>query len=208
MTFPLPDVTLAQVLQRLAAAAIVAGVYGYVVAAAAALSGDRGPTFDGRRTLNPLDHADVLGVLAAVFYRVTWVRPLDVDFSSLKRPRLAPIVIVLASVVAMVALAALAVFLRQVVATRLVLTAALQVTAVLTATAEVALATAVIGLLPVPPLLGSVLWGAVVPGAERHLRDRRVLIAGYALVLVLLVSGLALAVARSVWRGFFGLLGF
>jgi hypothetical protein len=208
MNIPLPDVTLPQVLQRLLAAAVVSGVYGYVAALVASMAGERGPTYDGRRTVNPLVHADIVGVLAAIFFRVTWLRPMELDTKEMRSPRLGALVVVLAGPLAMAALAVLATLARRLVVTTLPLSAAVQATSALAAVAEVAVATGLVGLLPLPPLLGGLWWAVVAPGAERWARDRRVLVAGYVVVAALLMTGLLDGPIRWAWRSFFGLLGY
>lgn len=208
MPIQLPDVTLPQVLQRIVAALVVSGVYGFVAAAVAGALGDRGPAHDGRRTLSPFGHLDVFGVVAAVFFRVTWVRPIDLDVRETRQPRLTPLVLLLANVLAMAGLGAVALLLRQVVTAQLPLTAALQASSVLSAVSEVAVATAVVGLLPLPPLLGGSLWAVVSPGSERLETQKRFMLGGYVVVFALLLSGVLNAPSRALWQGFARLLGF
>lgn len=208
MFLSIPDVTLTQVFQRIGAALITFGVYGWTVATTARALGDRGPAQDGRTSLNPLTHLDPLGVLALIFYRVGWVRAVAIDLGETKRPRLAAAAILLASVFAMVALGVIAVLLRPVVVSQLGLTAALNVNALLTTTAEAAIATGVVGLLPFPPLLGYLTWGLVKPGREHAARRRWVVFAGYGVMMLLMLSGVLGTVVEALGQGFMRVLGF
>lgn len=49
--------------------------------------GDPTPRRNGRLTLNPLSHLDVVGTLALVFFRFGWAKPVPVNPLNLKNPR-------------------------------------------------------------------------------------------------------------------------
>ena len=82
----LPDITLSQLLLRASAAFIVLAVYGLVAVWASRRSGDHGPVHDARLTPNPFVHLDVLGIITAIFFRVTWLRDLKADARAFKQP--------------------------------------------------------------------------------------------------------------------------
>ncbi len=50
----------------------------------------------GRLTLNPLRHLDPIGTIALLFFGFGWARPVPVNFSNLRRPRLHMIWVALA----------------------------------------------------------------------------------------------------------------
>ena len=81
------DVTLQQVLFRLAAYAAVAAVHGWALAAAAGLAGDPGPRYDGRRTLDPFAQGDPFGAACAAVFGLSWIRPMALDGTALRSPR-------------------------------------------------------------------------------------------------------------------------
>lgn len=202
----LPSLTLAQLLYRLVAVSIVIGVHGWAVAYLADRLGDPGPRYDGRRTLNPLSHLDVIGLVFGLFFRVTWIPRVDVDVSKLRgRVGGAVIVIVGASVVlAIVSLAAL--FVRPWLLSLLPNDAALLASALLNTTADIAIATALVQLLPFPPFVGALLvpstarWKAVWIGpTARWIGIAIVVLAG----LSGWIPGLVSVVTRT-WRALLG----
>ncbi len=56
-------------------------------AAAADYLGDPTARLSGRKTLNPLAHIDILGLLAMLLFGFGWAKPVPVDPSNLKNPR-------------------------------------------------------------------------------------------------------------------------
>lgn len=207
MDLSLPSITLAQLLQRLAATALVIGAYGWTVAFVADRLGDPGPRYDGRRTLNPLSHLDVVGLAAALFFRVTWVPRIDVDVTKL-RGRFAGAVVVVASGSATLALlSVLALQVRPLLAGFLPDDVAMAVSGILNATATIAIATAAIQLVPLPPFGGAIL-------APLGARARSIAMGpiarwlGVAVVLILGLSGWLPAVVSQLDRGWRSLVGF
>lgn len=185
----IPDVTLSQLLQRIAAAAIVLAVYGFVTTWAIRRVGDRGPAYDGRLTLNPLAHLDIVGLLAIIFFRVGWIRPLDFDSREFARPRIDGLIVIAISSLAMLLVATAALFARQIVFRTFEISAGLAITGVLSAAADIAVRSAMLGLLPIPPLMGVLLWSAARPGSESHAKESRVKVVGVVAVVALLLSG-------------------
>ena len=104
------DVTLQQVLFRLAAYAVVAAVHGWALAAAAGLAGDPGPRYDGRRTLDPFAQGDPFGAACAAVFGLGWIRPMALDRTALGR--LGRVAAVLAALAAVLLLALAATLLR------------------------------------------------------------------------------------------------
>jgi len=208
MGLSLPDITLNQVLLRVGAALLTLGAYGLAAAVASRAAGDRGPAYDGRLTPNPFTHLDVIGLVAAVFYRVTWMRPLGADPREFKRPLLGSALLVAAGTLAALALAFLALLARPLVLRMIGSNAGFTAAALLDNTFEVAAATALLNLVPLPPLLAGVLWGAA-GGRARELAERPATrVIGTVLVAVLLVSGAAAPVFATWWRFLRGLAGF
>lgn len=205
----IPELSLGQVLVRLGAALITVGVYGGVAALAARALGDRGPAHDGRLTVSPFSHLDLVGLFAAVFFRVTWPRPLAVDPKELKRPLPGASVLVLISTASLIALAAVALVARPLALRLLAGSAGLALANLLSVTYEVAIATALFNLVPIPPLLGEVVVRAARPGRLADAWGRpSTRIAGTVAAAVLLASGAATPVFRTLWRVGRELLGF
>ena len=179
-----PDLTLQQIGMRLAAMVIVAAVHGAAVAGAAVLLGDRGPRHDGRLTLVPSAHLDVVGTLSAVVFAMGWTRPVAVDPAALRFGRAGPALIVLAGTIALVATALAFLALVRPALEALSYTSGIAVAAALRVGAELSLWMAVLNLLPVPPLTGAHLLSALglrVP--------KRAVLVSTAALLLLIASG-------------------
>jgi hypothetical protein len=203
----LPLLSLPQVLHRGAAALIVVALYGLVLTWAVRLAGDEGPTQDGRLTLAPWRHLDLVGLVAAVFFRVAWVLPLEVEVARFRRPWLAVPLVLVGSGLVLVGLGAVAMALRPLAITGIPGEGGRVVSSVLSATFDIAVLTAFWNLIPWPPFTGTLGWGLVRPGAERRARIGAVRAVGTLLLLVVLVSGIAStpAAAITAWmRAAFG----
>ena len=155
------DVTLQQVLFRLAAYAVVAAVHGWALAAAAGLAGDPGPRYDGRRTLDPFAQGDPFGAACAAVFGLSWIRPMALDGSALGR--LGRVAAALAGLAAVRLLALVAALLRGPVLTAAAGTLPLYGVAFLETLALVALGFAILNLVPLPPFAGGHFLLAALP---------------------------------------------
>lgn len=208
MDLSLPDITLNQVLLRSGATLITLSVLGVATVLAARWAGDRGPAYDGRLTLSPFAHLDVIGLIAAVFYRATWMRPLDLDPRESKRPLAVTLSVMVAGTLALLALAAVAIYLRPLVLRAVTSNAGFAAAALLDNTFEVATATAVLNLLPLPPLLAGSVWGALGERPRELAARPTTRIVGTVVVGAVLLSGLAGPLFASLWRSLRALAGF
>lgn len=157
------DFTLQQLLLRFTGLLIIFAVHGWVVAATATLLGDAGPKYDGRRTLNPFSHLDLLGGLGVLLFSLGWIKPIAIDPSELRHPRHHSILIVLTGLIAIIALVFILLLLRPVLFTLLPGTAGFTALAQINTTARIGVYFVAFNLLPLPPLTGGYLWMAIVP---------------------------------------------
>lgn len=162
------SLSLQQLLMRFAALLLVAAVHGWAVSAAAVALGDPGPKYDGRRTLNPFTHLDLLGGVGIVLFSLGWIRPIAVDPQQL-RSRWWTIVVVLAGIGATVALALLARIVAPLAVTELGPSMSTGVGVFLSTVVNLALWFAIFNFLPLPPLTGGLLLSAASPGARKRL---------------------------------------
>jgi Zn-dependent protease len=175
--------TLSQLLMRLCAVVLVSTVQGVAIAAAARALGDAGPTHDGRLSIDPLRHVDLIGGAVALIFAVGWGRWVAIDPRALRHGRRDPLLVALAGFAAVV-LGVLALrFARPLLLPLLPDTAAATAFALIQTIIEVGLASALLGLLPLPPLAGGHLLVAAMP----QLRER---LAGRELFLGLIVAAL------------------
>ena len=144
--------TLSQLLMRLCAVLLVATVQGFAIAAAARALGDDGPKHDGRLSIDPLRHLDLIGGAVGLIFAVGWARWVAIDPRALRHGRFDLLLVVIAGFAAVV-LGVLALrFARPFLLPWLPDTAAATAFALIQTIIEVGLASALLGLLPLPPL--------------------------------------------------------
>lgn len=147
--------SLFDVLLRLVVGVGVATLAGASAAWAANRMGDDGPRHDGRLTLNPVPHQSLVALLAAVLFQVIWTAPLAIR---LERPgkagwRAIALPLAVALVLAVTAIIALA--LRPMALRLAGDQAGLGLASALAAVYHVSIRSALVNLLPIPPLLGT-----------------------------------------------------
>jgi Zn-dependent protease len=192
------DLTLQIVIFRAVALLPIAAAHGAAIAGTAWLLGDRGPRFDGRLTLSPIPHLDLVGSLALVAFGLGWIRPVAVNPAELKGGRAGLVVIAAAGIAADLVLAVALPLLRIPALNLLPGTLGLSAGAFLDLAAALSIAFAVFNLIPLPPLTAGLVLRAIVPAATRWL-DR------YAIVVVVvlaafIVSGLAQSAIAPLYR--------
>jgi Zn-dependent protease len=157
------DFTPQQLILRLCALLFIAAVHGAVVAGTAVVLGDAGPRHDGRLSLNPFTHLDILGSICGVLFSVGWIRPIAIDPAELRPGRVGLALIVIAATAATL-LSALALRLvRPAVLPLLPDSASAVVFALIETTGQLSLWFALCNLVPLPCLTGGHLLNAVAP---------------------------------------------
>ena len=157
------DFTLSQLVMRICAVLVVATLQGWGGAFAASVLGDKGPRHEGRLSINPLQHVDLLGGAVALIFAVGWSKWVSVDPRALRGGRGGLLVVAAAS------FAALLLGVIALRSTRPYILLALGDTGAATAfqliqtTIEMAVSFAVLGLLPLPPLSAGHLLIALAP---------------------------------------------
>ena len=162
------DFTLSQLVMRIAAALLASTLQGFAIAAAAVALGDAGPRSDGRLSINPLAHVDPIGGAMALIFAAGWAKWAAIDPRALRHGRLDLLLVVAAGFLGIVAGVEVLRWGRPFLLPLLPDTAAAATFALIQTMIEVALAFALLSLLPVPPLAGGHLLLAAAPA----LRDR------------------------------------
>jgi len=163
VSLPIFDLTPQQLVLRLFALFFIAAVHGAVVTGTAVALGDAGPRYDGRLSLNPFPHLDILGSISAVLFAVGWTKPVAIDPAQLRPGRIGLALIVMAATAATL-LGALALRLvRPLLLPLLPDTASALAFALIEATMQLSLWFALINLLPLPCLTGGHLLTAIAP---------------------------------------------
>jgi Zn-dependent protease len=141
--------------------------------------GDETPRLQGRLTLNPLAHLDLTGSILLFLTGFGWAKPVQVDMRNFSSPRrdmaltslAGPVSNLLMAFVVLVVLKTLPVF----IAFEEMSGAVITLFEILSIVISINLSLAVFNLLPVPPLDGSKIFGAILPeklywGMLRHQR--------------------------------------
>jgi len=131
----------------------------YAHGATAYLLGDPTAKKSGRLSLNPLRHLDPLGTIMLVVFRFGWGRPVPVDSRYFRQPRWGMVLVSLAGPATNFLLAAVfGLFIK------LGLLTGGPLASLFLMTAYVNIVLGVFNLLPLPPLDGSRLVAAILPG--------------------------------------------
>lgn len=170
------DLSAERILTRVMAAAIVVTVHGILVVLLARAMGDRGPTYDGRLSLNPFRQSDLIGLVTIVISQFGWGRPVRLAPKALRLgPWSVPIIVAL-SLMGVVIFAWALWLLRPVVFTLLPENPlALAINGLIERTVRIAVGFAVLNVLPIPPLCAGLVWSAVFPQHYEWLEERRLM---------------------------------
>ena len=157
----LSDLTLQLIAFRVLALLIIAGIHGGIVASAAVLLGDQGPKYDGRLTLVPASHIDLLGAFSLILFGFGWAKPMAIDARQFRIGRVGLVVVVMAAFAATLLAAVVLLLLILPLLTVLPYTAGLATAAFLRVAAQLCIWFALFNLLPIPPLTGGQLLAAI-----------------------------------------------
>lgn len=86
-------------------------IHEFAHALAADLQGDKTARYNGRLTLNPFAHLELLGVIMILFAPIGWAKPVPINPNNFRRPRIGMIVAVAAGPISNIILAILCYFL-------------------------------------------------------------------------------------------------
>ena len=130
-------------------------VHEYAHALVATLSGDSTPEEDGRLTLNPLAHIDLLGFIMVFVSFIGWARPVRFNKLNLRHPKIQTILIAIAGPLANLLSAILILFIMKYlhyIQIKNFIT--LTLFQLLSTTAMLNITLCIFNLLPIPPLDG------------------------------------------------------
>lgn len=165
----LNDLSLSQIVTRLFGYLIVVAIHGLVVAGLATRMGDREPAHAGRLTINPLPHVSFPGIVAAILFQPSWMRPLRLEPRVLRFGRLGLVFVYAASLLVILVVVGLLTPVRIWLSTMLTGTAALYVLGVIDASQRLGIWFVLLNALPLPALTGAMLLEAAWPGLGERL---------------------------------------
>ena len=192
------DLTFQTLLTRIVVLAIILMVYGPALCLAARLMGDEGPAQDGRLSLNPLAHLDMIGGVAFLASGLGWMTPMAVTPARFKGGVWGLIAAVLLASLSLVALAWVALRLVPVAINMQSLSGGAILANSLTILASSALGFALINLVPILPFSGGMILRQLAPRVADWLDRQRIWVG--LVFAAILVSGYPYALLVQVIR--------
>ena len=198
------DLSFLQIVSRAIATIVVLAVMGFAVAGFARLLGDKGAGYDGKLTLNPLTHIDIVGLAAGIVARTGWIRPIAIDPAQCRGGRAGPVLAALAAMVAVWVFGRAVMLALPWIATSWPASSAAYAGATVREIANTVAWTLAINTIPVPPLLGGYLLQALAPGAHAWLVKRHLWVSLVLLVLIVLLYRSLPGTVLGNWAGVLG----
>ena len=165
-------VTWQELLLRLPVVLMAITIHEYAHGYAAYKMGDPTAKFQGRLSMNPLAHMDLLGALCMILFRFGWAKPVSVNPNNFRNRKKGTVIVSLAGplsnlFLALVGAIVCGILLR--VGNYIeggMFMHALQM--IFTQMLIINISFAVFNIIPIPPLDGSKILGAVLPGSYIH----------------------------------------
>ena len=181
------DLTMPEILRRIIAALLYAGLQGGLLALLLSLTGDRRPRDEGQLTLNPFRHVLLSGIFMAIAFRTSWIAPIAISQAQNRRQRLRPLAAVLSSFAVLLALVPLLDMARPWLHAVLPMGAGYLVLATIETLQFMLVGAVCIGLLPLPGMLLGNALPPVFPAIAKPYRKWQGL--GLAAVAIIMVLG-------------------
>ena len=129
------------------------------------LLGDPTPRYQGRLTLNPMAHVDMMGAAGILLFGIGWAKPVQVNARYYKNPKWGMVLVALAGPIANLVLSFIAVVLLYLFSLFDFFTID-SISSFFVTVAYISTYLAVFNLIPIPPFDGSRILFAVLP--QRH----------------------------------------
>jgi len=152
--------------------------------------GDPTPKKDGRLSLNPLKHFDPIGTLCLIFFHFGWAKPVMVNPYYYKNKKQGMVLVALAGPFMNFLIAFISIFLINIISTTIFTNRIfihLYIFLIYLATINIGLG--IFNLVPVPPLDGSKVLGAVLPN-DKYFKYMHYEQYGMIVLVILLFAGI------------------
>jgi len=185
------NLSLPELLQSILIIVISLTIHEFAHALVAISLGDTTPRQDGRLTLNPLKHIDLVGFVMLVVAGFGWAKPVRIDTGKLKKPRRDEILISIAGPFSNGLFALLLAVALKIIIVLFVIRSPARFNSLaefMTQAAMINIALALFNLLPIPPLDGSHLISAFLTKVNTTLAATYFRYGSFALLALIVVD--------------------
>lgn len=183
----LHDLTMPEILRRILAALVYAGLQGVILAGLLRAMGERRPAEEGYLSGNPFRHVLLSGIFLGIAFRMSWIAPLPLSKGTVGLQRFRPLAAVLLGFAILLALVPLLDLLRAPLHQVLPRMTGYMTLATIDTLQFMLAGSVMLGMLPLPGLLLGTAIPPIFPRVEKRYRKLRWI--GMAAAAILIVLG-------------------